>query len=210
MNLESLSDEELEAAYQKRLAEKKEREQKNRSSYLSIKQNTVLTAINKALELEEKLAECHQSIMDNLLAFKELMNEYGDLPKNSKGGFSIENEEGDKKVRLKLRLLGDFDERADLAETHIRAFFEKTLKQTDLTTFEILMKLLERKKGRLEYSRVMQILSFEDRFIDKDWLDGCRLLKESYRNTGSKSYIEFEVKDEQGDWRTLNLNFSSL
>lgn len=211
LQLEQLTDEELELAYQKRMADKKQREQQNRLSYLSIKQNTVLVIVNKALELEEKIAAFHQSSMDNLLTFKELMNEYGELPKNSKGGFSIDTEESDKKVRLKIRQLGDFDERADLAEAHIRAFFEKTLKQTDPTTFEILMKLLERKKGKLEYSRVMQILSFEDRFTDKDWLDGCRLLKESYRKTGSKSYIEVEVKDEElGNWRTLNLNLSSL
>lgn len=207
--VEMLTDEEVESLYKERKARQKEQDSIKRNAYHETKFELVTTAVDKASSLAETMKGFHERTMSDLLAFRELMNEYGDLPKRSKGGFSIDNEDLTKRVRLKFKTLGDFDERADLAESHIRNFFERTLKQIDPKTFDILMKLLERKKGKLEYSRVMQILSFEDVYEDVDWRTGCKLLKESFQQTGTKFYIEFEEKDAAGNWKVINLNFSS-
>ena len=207
--LKTLNDEEVEALYKERKAKQKEQDTIKRDAYYAMKFDLVFTSVDMASYLQQTMKSFHEKTMNDLLAFRELMNEYGDLPKKSKGGFSIDNEDLTKRVRLKFKTLGDFDERANLAESHIRNFFERTLKEVDPKTFEILMKLLERKKGKLEYSRVMQILSFEEVYEDSDWRTGCRLLKESFQETGTKYYIEFEEKDDNGNWKIVNLNFSS-
>lgn len=208
--LENLSTEELEKVLRERKANERAKKEQERVAYVSLRCELVNKFAAKALDIEALLSSSHSEWLEQLKSFKELMNQYGDLPKNSKGGFTITNEDATKKIRLKYHTLGDFDERAELAETHIRAFFEKTLKQTDLNTFDMMMSLLERKKGKLEYSRVMNILSFEERFEDEDWRLGCKLLKESWCETGSKYYIEIEVKNEQNVWRKVNLNISTL
>lgn len=208
-NIDSLTDEQLEAAFNLRKQQKAEQQKKQREAYENTRNDIVNMCTTAALLIEESLVGLHKQTFADLIAFRELKQEYGDLPKNSKGGFTITNDEGTMKITLKQRNLGDYDERADLAEEHIRGFFERTLKAADPNTFEILMSLLERKKGKLEYSRVMQILSFEDRYDDPDWKTACKLLKESYNHTGTKWYIEFNVKEDDS-WRPLNLNIASL
>jgi hypothetical protein len=205
-----MTHEEIEALYKQSLEEKNKEREAKKADYVALRNSTVNENMALVHKLSVELANAHAKIMQDMIAFREVMNEFGDLPKNSKGGFSIENEDNNARVRLKIRVLGDFDERADLAEQHLRAFFEKTLKISDPVTFDMIMKLLERKKGKLEYSRVMQILSFEDKYTDADWKTGCKLLKESFRQTGSKNYLEFEFKDENNQWLPIALNFSSL
>ena len=145
-----------------------------------------------------------------MLGFKELMDEFGDLPKRSKGGFSIMNDSQNLKVTLRYRNIGDFDERADLAEAHIRHFLEQKIKTTSSNAFKLIIALLERSKGKLEYSRVMLILKYENEFEDEDWKRGCELLKESYQINDSKYYLEFEQKNEDGVWKRIDLSFSSF
>lgn len=205
-----LTDEQLEALYKKRQSEKLNKIQAEREAYQSMKFELADEIEALVVNLEKQINYAHHYILKKTEDFKSIMEQYGELNKASKGGFSFRNEKNDFRIRLKYRQLGEFDERADLAEQHIRAFFEKTLAKSDPVAFEMMMKLLEKKKGQLEYSRVMQILSFEDRFTDDDWLAGCRLLKESFSNVGSKKYIEFERKDENDAWNSVPLNFASL
>jgi Protein of unknown function (DUF3164) len=182
------------------LKELEEQERGERVAYELMKSELVDTLCNQALGTEEGVKKLHENSMKQLMAFREVMNDYGDLPKNSKGGFSIANDRF--KARLKIHNLGDFDERANIAE--------RTLKVTDENSFELIMKLLERKKGKFEYARVMEILSYEDKYQDADWKMGCKLLKESFNHTGTKIYMEFEQKMEDGSWRKINLNLASL
>lgn len=192
------------------LAELDKKDQADREAYQQLKHDTVNKMCAEAVLLSSSLFTFHEAAMKELTGFREIMNQYGDLPANSKGGFSISNEDDTFRCRLKFQNLGDFDEKAEIAESHIRSFFERTLMKTDKNSYELVMKLLERKKGKLEYSRVMEILSFEDRYDDEGWKKACQLLKESFHHTGTKNYLEFEQKDENGVWKKINLNLSSL
>lgn len=192
------------------IAELDKKDQADREAYQSMKHEMVNTLCNEADFLQGLLMRFHQKAMAELTAFRGVMNQYGDLPANSKGGFSITNADDTFRCRLKFQNLGDFDEKAEIAESHIRSFFERTLMKTDKNSYELVMKLLERKKGKLEYSRVMEILSFEERYDDEGWKKACQLLKESFHHTGTKNYLEFEQKDDNGVWKKINLNLSAL
>lgn len=204
-----LTDEQLEALVKKRNEQKREQAARKRKEYETLREEIVIGAVNSALHLAHIQKAGHREIIGDLLSFRELMIEAGELPKNSIGGFSLKNEADTMKVSLKIQNIGEFDERADIAEAHIKDFFERTLKQADPNTFDMMMSLLERKKGKLEYSRVMKILKFEDRYDDEAWKKGCQLLKDSYRNVDTKPYLDFAVKDEHGVWQPVNLNFAS-
>lgn len=204
-----MTDEQLDAIIKKRQELKKQKDARKRVEYEGLREEIVVSAVNSALHLQHIQKAGHREIIGDLLSFRELMIEAGELPKNSIGGFSLKNKDDTMKVSLKIQNIGEFDERADIAEAHIKDFFERTLKQADPNTFDMMMSLLERKKGKLEYSRVMKILKFEDRYDDEAWKKGCQLLKDSYRNVDTKPYLDFAVKDEHGVWQPVNLNFAS-
>lgn len=205
-----LTVEQLQEALNQKIQQDKKDKELRKQAYEQIKTELVEARMKRIRILEAMIHEEHKLAMSEMEAFRDVMNEYGELPKNSKGGFSIENSQGTEKIRLRYRNLSDFDERAEMAEQKIRSFFERTLKVEDKITFEMFMSLLERKKGKIDPSKAMKILSYQDSYDDPEWLKGCELLRESFSVTGSKYYIEFEERGENNIWRTLNLNFASL
>jgi hypothetical protein len=50
----------------------------------------------------------------------------------------------------------------------------------------------------------------EERFIAPNWVEGIKLLKESWTVSDTKDYITFEEKDKNNKWVNINLNFSSI
>lgn len=205
-----LTDEQLDALLAKRAKAKKESEARKKAEYEKLREDIVVNAVEQAKHLHSVLKYGHKEIIADLLSFRELMIENNDLRKNSLGGFSLKSNDDAMKVSLKVQSIGEFDERADMAEVHIRDFFERRLKTNDPQVFEQFMELLERKKGKFEYSRVMKILQNEALYDDEAWKNGCSLFKESFKVTSSKVYVELAEKDEFGNWQTINLNFSSF
>jgi len=82
--------------------------------------------------------------------------------------------------------------------------------ENDVDTKDLVMSLLERKKGELDINLVQKLYAMEDRFQDENWKRGIELLKESYSFSHSKDYIGFEVKNDKGEWLPINLQFSNI
>lgn len=208
--LEGMSVEQLEAALKKKKEAEKAAEGQKKADFEKRRQAYVDELTMQAEQLSKEIAFFHQHAKALLLTFREDSRQYaGMIRANSKGGYSIETPTA--KAVLKFQNKMGFDERATLAEELINDFLTSTVKKRDLAIYELLMDLLKRDaKGKLEPQRVMEIIKHEDRFEDERWTKAIKLLKESYQIQGSKYYMEFSVKDEDGKWQLLNLNFSAL
>ncbi|MGY0034419.1 hypothetical protein [Pedobacter sp. NJ-S-72] len=69
------------------------------------------------------------------------------------------------------------------------------IKKRDVKLYEILIKFLEKNQnGDLEYSAVFGLMEHEDKFDDPRWLEGLRLLKQSYTVTLKCFGYEFKKK----------------
>ncbi|MDC9722399.1 MAG: hypothetical protein PSN34_06455 [Urechidicola sp.] len=71
--------------------------------------------------------------------------------------------------------------------------------------------LIRNKSGDLEYSRVMDLLSHEDKYTDERWVEGLHLVKESYSNVMKGYGYQLMHRPKEGDkWDNINLSFSSI
>lgn len=208
--LNDMSIEEIQAFLAEKTKHKKAEQDKQREAYNKVKYDIVNNALMEGRIIEVALNTFHGKTKADLETFRDMMKEYGELKGNSKGGYSILNADGTGRVRYKFQNLGEYDERSDVAIEHINGFFKRSLKPVDEKMYNLMRGLLERQEGKLEYSRVAELLKFEDQYDDEDWKKGCQLLKESWVNIGTKYYIEMEDRDENGKWRKLNLNLSSI
>ena len=184
--------------------EAEERELK-RETYEKLKGETIDELFSIAKEINELLTTFKEKAFKDMGALYALLQEYSNRHKDGKGNFSVENEIH--KIEFKKQGKGSFDERSVQAEKHIIDFLT-TKYEGDLDTKDLIMSLLERKKGDLDIQLVQKLYSMEDRFDDANWTEGIKLLKESYKYTHSKDYISFYEKDDNGVWVAINLNFS--
>ena len=209
--INELSTQELEALLKARKKEEKTKADNQKKRYVKERDNTIETLFDEARELSLLLSRFKQKCHVIMDAQKTKLDSYGAIKSNSKGGFSIVHTDAVTSITRRRDTDPVWDERAHKAVELIKDFISSTIKKRDAKLHDILLGFLERNaKGDLEYAKVMELLNHEDKFDDERWVEGLRLIKESY-SQGFKAFgYEFKQKDAHGKWKSLTLNFSSL
>lgn len=186
--------------------ERTERFNKKRD-YEDLRNSTIVELCSEAMELNNDLKSFKKKSFDSMQTIWEMLKEYSSRHADGKGTFTIEFE--DLRISYKRQGKATFDERSHQAEKHIIDFVNAKF-DNDKDTRDLIMSLMERKKGELDIYLVQKLYAMEDRFDDQNWKKGIELLKESYQYAHSKDYIKFEQRDEKGQWNSINLQFSNI
>lgn len=210
-DLSTMSADELEQLLKERRAKEAKKREAEKAKYEKERDEKVfailLTAQTMFKELKEFKDYCHIEMEKQA----EALNKYGKIRSNSKGGFSVTNSDDTLRVVRRRDTEPAWDERSGKAVGLIKDFLSETIKKRDIKLYQILMGFLERNaNGDLEYSRVMDLISHEDKYEDTRWKEGLKLIKESFSNHFKGYGYEFKVKGPDGKWQNILLNFSSL
>lgn len=195
--------EKLRKAQEAEAAEK----QKKRKEYEELKSEVIQNLCAQAKGLQHQLRMFKIEAFNDMQTIYELLKDYSSRHADGKGNFRIEYDNF--RISYKRQGKPSFDERSHQAEKHIIDFVNSKF-QEDQDTRDLVMSLLERKKGELDINLVQKLYAMEDRFQDDNWKRGIELLKESYSFSHSKDYISFEEKNDKGEWLPINLQFSNL
>ncbi|WP_300977411.1 DUF3164 family protein [Flavobacterium sp.] len=191
---------------QARQAEQAQKEEQ-RKQYEEIKAQTIVELCTNAMILNGHLFDFKKLAFNSLQTLYVMLQEYSSRHADGKGNFRLEHE--NYRVSYKRQGKATFDERSIQAEKHIIDFVNSKF-QEDIDTRDLIMSLLERKKGALDINLVQKLYAMENRFNDDNWKRGIELLKESYKYSHSKDYVSFEIRGENGEWTPINLQFSNI
>ncbi|WAC40555.1 DUF3164 family protein [Pedobacter sp. SL55] len=210
MDLRELTDEQLEQAYKERKKAKQAQEAANKKRYEKKKDSIVEQMFDEALEASRIIGRLKSKMHVVMEAQKIELDSYGKIRTNSKGGFSVTHSNGELQIARRRDTTPVWDERASKAVELIQAFLADTIKKRDAKLYNILLGFLVRnKKNDLEYAKVMDLLTYESEFDDPRWIEGLRLIKESYTQDFKAYTYEFKRKNKAGKWQFVNLNFSN-
>jgi ABC-type Fe3+/spermidine/putrescine transport system ATPase subunit len=210
METVNYTEEQLEQMLQAKKAEKQQQRQAERQAYEQKRDAFVKRVIGEAVSYHGLLKDFKADLVQSFEEFEKQLNEYGEIRKNSKGGFSITSSDGKHRVRRMRATAPEWDERSKKGEALIIEFLQEQI--TDTKIHKLVMSFLQRnEKGELEYSRVMNLLNMKADFDDPRWVEGLELMQESYNITLRAFQFEFQVKDDiSGKWQRLEMNFSSI
>jgi hypothetical protein len=197
------------------LAEKKKQERieklKARESYEAGRDVLVAQLVARAKVLNDQMRDFKQYAIDQLEAFRETANDYGDIRKNSKGGFSLRHRASGEMVSLDRNSVPEYDERAASAEELLKEFLEDKVKKRDLPTYRTIMALMERnKQGDLTPSRIGSLLKVKDNYDDARWIKAMELFEESFRIREISYSVSFFRKDSMQKDQAIVLTFASI
>ncbi len=207
IDLSQLTPEQLQSELNRRNAEIAANKQNRLIAYEALREQTIVSLCDKAITISKLLKDFKDSAFEDMKALYEMLKEYSSRHADGKGNFRVES--GDHRITYKRQGKASFDERSHQAERHIIDFVNSHF-DNDVDTKDLVMSLLERKKGELDINLVQKLYAMEDRFKDANWKRGIELLKESYSYVFSKDYIGFEKRNENGEWEVINLQFSNI
>ncbi len=206
-DLSSLTIDDLQAELNKRTENERKKHQLQREAYEDMKEDVVMSLVAIAEAQHAQLKEFKLHAFESMQTLYALLLEYSSRHADTKGNFRVEF--GNCRVNYVKKGIATFDEKADQAEKHIIDFINTQFAEQE-DSRDLIMSLLERTKGSLDVNSIQKLYAMEDRFTDPNWVKGIELLKESYNYSYSKDYIRFEKRDEKGEWKTINLQFSSI
>lgn len=214
INIESLSAaqiQQLQAQLQAKQAKEAKEKEKAKIKYEKDRDRSIQQIVNRARITQNNLANFKAMIQTEMDDQHIALTEYGEIRSNSKGGFSITSSDGTMRVTRTRDTEPFWDERGAKAVAILKDFLEETAKKRDKDLFEILMGFLSRnEKGDLEYSKVFLLLKHRNAFSDPRWIEGLNLLEESFQVNLRGYGYEIKVKDPEGKWQAISLNFTAL
>jgi len=212
IDINKLSEAELQEALRKKQAERQEQQRLARESYEAERDTLVKNMVKEAKDLHMKMIGFKAQTITRLENFRDTARKYGDIRSNSKGGFALRNTDQSMKVSYDRNTKSEYDERASLAEDLLKEFLVDKVKKRDQKTYRMITSLLTRNKTTGEFNPVSinSLLAIEDNYSDERWKKSMKLFRESYNNILISMSVSFFVKDDQDKDQAIPLTFASL
>lgn len=173
--------------------------------------------------LSAKIAKEAIATHQKLVAFNDMISEYSQqaydtymasksVSKKTKGNFQWFNFDRSIKIEVNVNSEIVFDSLTiTAAKNKLDEFLENTLKTQDDFIKDIVIGAFETKRsGDLDTKQVMKLTSYEDRIKSPLFHEAMKLIREAIRRPKSKTYRKIWIKDENGKYKNIVLNASSL
>ena len=201
----------------RRYKEQKAREEQRKalqSDYVDLVDNEIGAAYVQLSLLSTEMAQIKRAVFDNFRSVIEMKTEQLGLGKEE-GQRTHTFTNSDSSLRLTL---GNYtvDAYRDTVDEGIRMVTDyiESLAKDDATgaLVSAVLRLLSRNKaGQIKASRVLQLRRLAEESGSEQFLDGVKLIEESYMPQVSKSFVRIEAKDaETGEWQNIPLSLSGV
>lgn len=191
---------------------KKERAQKrkeNRELYAQLVDEQIGIAIQELRSLSEQIKVVKKAVFDNFKTVLEMKAEVMSL--NKVGGqhsHTFTNSTSDMRITLGSNTIDGYRDTVEDGIAMVKQYIASLAKDDDTQALvDMILKLLARdKSGQLKASRVLQLRQMAEKVEDETFLEGVKIIEESYQPTETKQYIRAEWKDEKGAWHIIPLS----
>jgi len=162
----------------------------------------------KALDLNKRIAAFK---VDNFNICDELYNKMlteNKVKSDGKGNYTITSFDKDIKIEISIQKRVEFDDHITLAHTKIKEYLAAKTGDVDNDIHQLINHAFQVDKGRMDAKRVLGL--FQLKITHKLWLEAMDLIKKSISTNVSNRYMRIWKKNENGDYKNVDLNFSSI
>ena len=163
--------------------------------------------MGKVISFREKMKKFKSELEAEISKYlTETAKKYGE---EWEGNATIYDFGKNRQIEIKLSKHFVFNEKLQLAKQKIDKCIMAWSENSNKKLIALVNKAFKvDKKGNLDAKRILELKSLEIK--DKDWKEAMQLIEESMTVDSTKIYYNFRIKDENGQWKSIPLNFSSL
>lgn len=199
----------FQAAKAKKAAEEKARA--DREQYRQLVDDEIERSIPVLEEISGRIKESKQRVMDN---FKTILEMKGDLfktkLKEDQRSHTFTNSKGNKRITLGVYVTDGYRDTVEDGIAIVKEYIESFAKDDKTRSLvSMVLRLLARDaKGTLKASRIVQLRKVAMETGDDRFMEGVRIIEESYQPEVSKQFIRAEIKNENGMWKPIPLGMT--
>lgn len=200
-------------AFQREKARKaaEEKAKADREMYRQMVDEEIENSIPVLLGISEEIKESKQKVLDN---FKAILAMKSDLFKtkmrNDQRSHTFTNSAGDKRITLGVYVTDGYRDTVEDGIAIVKEYIASLANDEKTQALvNMVFRLLSRDaKGTLKASRIVQLRKVAEDTGDARFMEGVRIIEESYQPEVSKQFIRAEMKDRNSMWRPIPLGIT--
>lgn len=193
---------------ERRAAEEKART--DREMYKQMVDDEIENSIPVLLTISENIKQSKQQVLDNFKTILELKASLFKTVRDDQKSHTFTNSEGTRRITLGVYVTDGYRDTVEDGIAIVKEYIESLAKDEKTKALvSMVLRLLSRDaKGTLKASRIVQLRKVAEQTGDDRFLEGVRIIEESYQPEVSKQFIRAEQKDANGMWRTIPLGMT--
>jgi hypothetical protein len=200
-------------AFQKERAKKAAQEQakENRENYRKLVNDEVLNAIPLLREVSARLTEVKSKVFQDFQTILDMKSDVMKLVRDNQKSHTFTDDDGKYRLTLGTYILDGYDDTVEDGIAIVKEYITSLAgdEQKTRSLVEMVLKLLAKDAaGNLKASRVLQLRKLADESGDDRFIEGVRIIEESYRPTPSKTFLRAEERDEHSGWKSIPLGMT--
>lgn len=204
---------EFEAYKAERDKKRREEERKRqRKEYAAMVDDEIAAAIPQLREMSEMLKVVKDAVFSNFKVILQMKSELLGTNLDDQFSHTFTNTDGTLRLMLGANCIDGYRDTVEDGIAMVRGYIESLAKDEDTQALvKAVLRLLSRdNQGSIKASRVLQLRKMAEDSGNELFMEGVRIIEESYQPTVSKKYIRAQYKDDKGAWRYIPLSMTDV
>lgn len=195
---------------EKRIATEQRKQQ--RKDYAAMVDEEVADAIPELVSMSQQLKCVKDAVFGNFDAILKMKQEVLGLTKDSQRSHTFTNSIGTQRITLGVNVIDGYRDTVEDGIAIVKEYIESLAKDDNSKALvSAVLRLLSRDgQGNIKASRVLQLRKMAEETGDEHFMEGVRIIEESYQPTTTKRYIRAEYKNEKGAWVNVPLGMTDV
>ena len=192
-------------AKEKKAAEAKRKS--DREAYTALVDETIAAVMPELTNISEAIAQKKTAAAEAFRGALEMKAELFGV-KDDQQSHTFTNSEGTMRITIGHYMLDNYRDTVNEGIAMVKTYIESQARdEASRALVKAILRLLSRDEaGNLKASRVLQLQKMAEETGDERFIEGVRIIQESYQPTPSKDYIRAAVRDESGAWVAIPLS----
>ena len=195
--------------------EKKRREEERkqqRQEYAALVDEEIATTIPMLRDVSEQLKAVKNTIYENFETILKMKAEIIPTVRDAQASHTFTNSDGTLRIILGVNCIDGYRDTVEDGVAMVKEYIESLARdEATKSLVNAVLRLLSRDgQGNIKASRVLQLRKMAEDSGDERFLEGVRIIEESYQPTVSKRYIRAQYKDDKGAWCYIPLGMTDV
>lgn len=167
--------------------------------------------LREAKKLNEAMSKYKDMIREESMEVFEAFMAEKDIQRETKGNFTWYNFDRSIRIEVSVNERITFDDMTiTAAREKLDSFIEANVDGRVDFVKELVNDAFKTSRGQLDSRKVMSLMRYRNKIKDNTFREALDLIEESIRRPESKIYYRISEKDESGEYKSVELNLSSI
>jgi len=183
----------------------------DREAYTALVDETIAAVMPELTKISEAIAQKKTAAAEAFRGALEMKAELFGV-KDDQQSHTFTNSEGTMRITIGHYMLDNYRDTVNEGIAMVKTYIESQARDdASRALVKAILRLLSRDEaGNLKASRVLQLQKMAEETGDERFIEGVRIIQESYQPTPSKDYIRAAVRDESGAWVAIPLSMTDV